>query len=149
MPRDSRQFCSRGHDTKVLSASGSPKSPCPTMSVISGAATRTRTKQLTDGKTDRWSCYVRANRTLRPLSCPDPLYARGGAAAAYAEARRANAVARADRDAAEYWSSVEAALLAMISSSDASSPTPALTIHPGGHVSGSEAVPRGTPQSLA
>jgi hypothetical protein len=51
------------------------------------------------------------------------LYARGGAAAAYAEARRADAVARADRDAAEYWSSVETALLAMISSSDASSPT--------------------------
>ena len=52
------------------------------------------------------------------------LYARGTAAAAYAEARRANAVARADRNAAEYWSSVEAALLAMICSSDASSPTP-------------------------
>src|SRR3954462_12236006 len=41
------------------------------------------------------------------------LYARGTASAAYAEARRADAVARADRDAAEYWSSVQAALLAM------------------------------------
>jgi len=51
------------------------------------------------------------------------LYARGTAAAAYAEARRADAVARADREAAEYWSSVGAAVLAMISSSDASSPT--------------------------
>ena len=51
------------------------------------------------------------------------LYARRTASAAYAEARRADAVARADRDAADYWSSVRAAVLAMISSSDASSPT--------------------------
>jgi len=51
------------------------------------------------------------------------LYARGPASAAYAEARRGDAVGRADRDAAEYWSSVQAVLLPTISSSDASSPT--------------------------
>jgi hypothetical protein len=46
------------------------------------------------------------------------LYARGPASLAYAETRRADAVARADCHAAEYWSTVEKAILAKLAISD-------------------------------
>jgi hypothetical protein len=48
------------------------------------------------------------------------LYARGGAATAYAQTRRMEAIASSDLDRARYWSHVQEAILTMLPMSAAS-----------------------------